>query len=177
MKKFLLGALLILLTPQILCQTLRTVAHVDLDRYAGTWYEIARLPNRFQVQCVANVTAQYRKREDGRIDVINRCKKSDGVTEEAAGVARIADPVSQAKLSVRFAPAWLSWLASVWGDYWILELAPDYSVAVVGEPSLQYLWILSRTPSIPDATYAELLSNLAKQNYKVSAVVKTPQQR
>jgi apolipoprotein D and lipocalin family protein len=156
-------------------QPLRTAVNVDLNRYAGTWYEIARLPNRFQVQCIADVTAQYRKREDGRIVVINRCKKADGSMEEATGLARIMDPINQAKLSVRFAPTWLAWLPYVWGDYWILELAADYSVAVVGEPGLKYLWILSRTPSIPDATYAELLSRLAEQNYKVSAIVKTPQ--
>ena len=110
----------------------RTVPFVDLDRYAGDWFEIARFPNRFQRQCVGDVRASYARRPDGRLDVVNRCRTADGQTE-ARGVARIVDERTFARLKVRFAPAWLSWLPLVWGDYWIIGLAADYSWAVVGD--------------------------------------------
>src|SRR5688500_2232418 len=109
----------------------RTVPFVDLDRYAGDWFEIARFPNRFQDQCVGDVRATYVRRPDGRVDVVNRCRTSARETE-ARGVARIVDQRTFAKLKVRFAPPWLSWLPMVWGDYWIIGLAPDYSWAVIG---------------------------------------------
>lgn len=154
-----------------------TVPHVDLDRYVGTWYEIARLPNRFQSHCAGNVTAQYEKREDGRIDVVNRCKKEDGTWDEAKGVARVADKQTKAKLEVRFAPSWLSWLPMVWGDYWILDLAPDYSYSAVGDPKRENLWILSRTPQLPDKVYQALAAHLATQGYDVTQLNKTRQDK
>lgn len=127
----------------------RTVPFVDLDRYAGEWFEIARFPNRFQRQCVGDVRASYARRPDGRLDVVNRCRTADGQIE-ARGVARIVDPRTFARLKVRFAPAWLTFLPFVWGDYWILGLADDYSWAVVGSPDREYLWILARTPQLDE---------------------------
>src|SRR6187455_2680771 len=118
----------------------RTVPLVDLDRYSGDWFEIARFPNRFQRQCVGDVRASYSRRPDGRLDVVNRCRTAEGETE-ARGVARIVDDRTFAKLKVRFAPAWLSWLPMVWGDYWIIGMAPDYSWVVVGDPGRDYLWV------------------------------------
>lgn len=123
-----------------------TVSAVNLDRYAGEWHEAARLPNRFQEKCAGDVRATYTRRTDGRIDVVNRCRAKDGSTTEAGGIARVVDTATNAKLKVRFAPAFLSFLPMVWGDYWILGLAADYSWAVVGSPDRKYLWILSRTP-------------------------------
>lgn len=156
-------------------QTVRTVAHVDLNRYAGDWYEIARLPNRFQKDCVANVSAHYAVRADGELDVLNQCDRADGRREEAAGRGRVADHASNAKLEVRFAPDWLGWLPFVWADYWIIELADDYSYAAVGEPSREYLWILSRTPQLPDALYESLLNRLTEQGFDTARLVKTRQ--
>jgi apolipoprotein D and lipocalin family protein len=121
----------------------RTVPFVDLDRYLGDWFEIARFPNRFQRACVGDVRATYARRPDGRLDVANRCRTAEGETE-ARGVARIVDVRAFAKLKVRFAPSWLSWLPMVWGDYWIIGLAPDYAWAVVGEPGRNYLWTRPR---------------------------------
>ena len=157
-------------------QQVQAVSRVDLNRYTGTWFEIARLPNKFQTQCVANVSAEYVQRADGQLDVINRCLKADGMTEAAVGRARIADTLSNAKLKVRFAPAWLSWLPSVWADYWVIDLASDYTTAAIGEASHQYLWILARNRSLPEAQYQEIIQRLAKQGYDTAALVKTRQQ-
>jgi apolipoprotein D and lipocalin family protein len=134
------------------------VPAVNLDRYAGDWFEIARLPNRFQAQCAGDVRATYVRRADGRIDVINRCRDLDGTISEARGVARVVDSATNARLKVRFAPAALSWLPFVWGDYWIIGLASDYSWAVVGSPDRKYLWILARTPDLDGSSRAAALS-------------------
>ncbi|HEX2530569.1 MAG TPA: lipocalin family protein [Burkholderiaceae bacterium] len=154
----------------------QTVPYVDLGRYAGKWHEIARLPNKFQEQCVANVTAEYTVRDDSQIDVINRCTKRDGSIEAAHGRVRVADHVTNAKLGVRFAPDWLSWLPMVWAKYWILDLAPDYSVVAVGDPRRTYLWILSRTPQLPDTAYDEVVNRMTAQGYDTAKLVKTKQE-
>ncbi len=172
----LLSVALLALTCAAGAQQVQPVARVDLVRYSGSWFEIARLPNRFQTQCVANVSAEYVQRDDGQIDVINRCLKADGSSDSAIGRAQIVDAASNAKLKVRFAPVWLSWLPSVWGDYWVLDLATDYSTAAVGEPSHKYLWILSRKRTMTDTQYQEIVQRLAKQGYDTAALVKTRQQ-
>ncbi|MBB5199787.1 lipocalin family protein [Glaciimonas immobilis] len=162
-----------------MAQEVTAVPSVDLSRYVGKWYEIARFPNSFQKACTGNVTAQYRSRADGKIDVINRCKKNDGSVDEAVGLARVSNDSGSAtnsRLKVRFAPEWLSWLPLVWGDYWVLDLAPDYSYAVVGEPGRKYLWVLSRTPKLTDSTYRAALAKVAAQGFDVSKLVKTPQE-
>lgn len=152
----------------------RTVPSVDLARYAGDWFEIARFPNWFQRQCVGDVRASYTRRPDGRLDVVNRCRSADGDTE-ARGIARIVDERSFAKLKVRFAPAWLSFLPVVWGDYWIIGLAPDYSWAVVGDPGRNYLWILARSPHLDDRSVAAARLAARQNGYDVERLVPTPQ--
>ena len=134
------GTFLVALAFQQTPGPVRTVPAVNLDRYAGEWFEVARFPNRFQDQCTGEVRATYARRTDGRIDVTNRCRTAEGV-DDAKGVARVIDTQTSAKLKVRFAPAYLSWLPSVWGDYWIIGLADDYGWAVVGSPDRKYLWI------------------------------------
>lgn len=150
----------------------RSVPFVDLDRYAGDWFEIARFPNRFQRQCVGDVRASYARRPDGRLDVVNRCRTVDGQTE-ARGVARIVDEQTFARLKVRFAPAWISFLPLVWGDYWIVALAPDYSWAVVGDPGRDYLWILARAPHPDDTTVAAAWAAARASGYDVERLVQT----
>ena len=153
----------------------RTVESVDLERYAGDWYEVARFPNRFQRDCAGDVQASYARRPDGRIDVVNRCRDAEGGTIEARGVARVVDARTSAKLKVRFAPAWLSLLPFVWGDYWILGLADDYSWAVVGSPDRDYLWILARRPEIDAGGYAAAVDVARANGFYVDRLVKTSQ--
>jgi len=160
----------------IVAAPLPTQDWVDLARYAGRWHEIARLPNRFQEQCAGDVAATYTLRPDGRVTVVNECRKTDGQTTRAEGVARRADEKGPAsRLRVRFAPAVLSFLPFVWGDYWILELDPEYRYAVVGDPSRKYLWILSRSPVMDAATYESLLSAAGRLGFDTARLVKTPQ--
>jgi len=143
---WLLAVLMVATSPQ--SARVRAVDAVDLDRYLGEWFEIARFPNRFQRACAGDVRATYTRRPDGRIEVVNRCRATDGHLIKAQGVARIVEARTSAKLKVRFAPAVLSFLPFVWGDYWILGLADDYGWAVVGSPDRAYLWILARGPTI-----------------------------
>jgi len=146
----------------------RTVEHVDLQRYMGRWYEIATIPMSFQKGCVG-VTADYALRKDGDVDVVNTCRpeRLDAEPRTATGKAWAVDP-SGARLEVQF----------FWpfhGAYWILDLDPDYRWAVVGNPSREYLWILSRTPQLDDATYQGILERLRAQQYPLTLLVKTPQ--
>ncbi len=151
------------------------VPELDLARYAGTWYEIARLPFPYQKSCAHSVVVRYALRADGRVDVTNRCVRADGTVSEARGVARRAGADRPASaLKVRFAPAFLSFLSMVWADYWVIDLAPDYSAAAVGGPDRKYLWILSRSPEIPDAQYREVVGRLARV-YDVTGLVRTEQ--
>lgn len=153
---------------------LEVVPSVDLNRYMGTWYEIARLPNAFQRKCIGDISATYSLLEDGQIKVVNRCRKEDGEVSEVEGRAKRADKDgSNARLKVRFAPAWLSFLPFVWGDYWIIDLAPDYAYAVIGDPDREYLWILARTPDLPEATLQAILDRARGQGYDLTGLIRT----
>ena len=150
------------------------VPAVDLERYAGRWYEVARLPNRFQDDCACCVTATYTLREDGRLTVVNACRTADGGSKSVEGEARLASkdgPTS--KLKVRFAPRFLSFLGFVWGDYWILDLAGDYSHALVGSPDCKYLWVLSRKITMEEEAYARILEKAARMGFDVRRVQRT----
>jgi len=157
---------------------LQTVKKVDLQKYAGRWYEVARLPNKFQKDCSGNVTANYKLNADQTIEVVNRCRE-EGKTKpkEATGVARIAkeDNGSNSVLEVRFAPAILSFIGAVWGDYRIIALDSKYSYVMVGSNDRKYLWILSRRPTLGANTYNRLLKDAAKQGFDPGRVVRTPQ--
>jgi apolipoprotein D and lipocalin family protein len=165
-----------LATTMTIAQELSVVDSVDLQRYSGTWYEIARLPNRFQKKCAGNVTATYALLDNGEIRVTNRCRTQDGDSTEAVGLARRASPDEPvSKLKVRFAPSFLSFLPFVWGNYWILDLAQDYSYVVIGEPNREYLWVLARTSTMDERTLQGILGRAKKQGYDLSALIRTDQ--
>lgn len=147
------------------------IAALDLERYLGRWHEVARYPNRFQRQCVGNVEAIYRALADGRVEVTNRCRVESGEMTQAIGVARRLDGDGSPRLEVRFAPAWLSFIPAVWGDYWVIDLDAGYQLAAVSGPSREYLWILSRTPEVAPAVYAALLERLRAQGFDTDKLV------
>jgi apolipoprotein D and lipocalin family protein len=146
---------------------LETVERVELSRYLGKWYEIASFPQSFQEGCTAT-TATYTLRDDGEIDVLNRCHKGKptGELDVSEGRARVVDKKTNAKLEVSF-------FGPFWGEYWIIQLDDDYQWAVVGHPSRDYLWILSRTPTLPDTTYEAIIARLKQQGYETERLVWT----
>ena len=145
------------------------VDRVDLRSYAGLWYEIARLPNRFQKSCDRFVTAEYRLDEDGGFLVINRCLEADGELKEARGRARVVNPPHNSRLEVSFVR--LLGKNLFWGDYWILGLGERYEYAVIGHPERKYGWILSRNPTLEPAERETINEVLRAQGYDPDAFV------
>jgi apolipoprotein D and lipocalin family protein len=147
--------------------TLQTVDNVDLTRYAGLWYEIARYPNSFQKGCLGT-TATYTLRDDRTVGVINSCRNdTDGSIRQVKGKAWSVDK-SNAKLKVSF----------FWpfrGDYWIIDLGKDYEYAVVASPNRKLLWVLSRSPQMDEAVYSAILKRVESQGFDPGRVIKTPQ--
>jgi len=152
-----------------------TVDKVDLKQYSGKWFEIGRYPNRFQTKCVANTVANYTIKPNGKIEVKNECLLKDGKTDIAIGEAKIADKATNAKLKVRFAPGALSFLPFVWGNYWIIDLDKDYGWVAIGEPKREYFWVLSRKPTLDDATYQDILRRAEAMGFNPAKVLKSPQ--
>ena len=150
-------------------EPLEVVDSVDLDRYLGKWYEIASYPAWFQKNCTA-VTADYSLRDDGVIEVINSCRKGtlDGKLKKSKGRAKVVDAATNAKLKVSF-------FGPFWGNYWIIDLDPDYQWAVVGVPNRKYLWILSRTPQMDETIYDEIVERLSARRYDPAKLKRTPQ--
>ena len=141
---------------------------VDLQRYLGVWFEIARYDQRFERSCTAGVTATYSLRADGSINVVNRCRRSDGSIKEALGRAKIVDRTTNAKLKVSF-------FGPFYGDYWILDHADDYSWSIVGEPSGRYLWMLSRRSNPGQAAIQELVRRAQGLGYDTRPLIYTEQ--
>ena len=148
---------------------LATVREVDLQQYAGRWFEIARMPVRFERETDRNVTAEYTTLPDGSVRIENRATQPDGKVRRAHGTARVPNPEQTSKLRVKFFP-----LAPA-ADYWVLGLDFAYRWAIVGEPSRKYLWILSRTPGLDGATMERVLRDVDAAGYDSTALILTPQ--
>jgi len=156
-------------------QPLPTVEALDLERYAGRWYEIARLPTRYERKCARDVTADYAADGNGGLLVRNRCVQEDGHLREAVGRARLPDARLPGELEVSFAPPPLQWLPPAWGDYWVLFVDDAYTVSLVGAPDRKTLWVLSRTPTL-GASELEALKALAERHgFDTSRLRLTPQ--
>ena len=150
-------------------RSLATVPSVDLQRYMGRWYDIASFPQRFQKGCRCT-SADYEMTDKGYVRVLNACRKDgpEGKITTAKGKAFVVKGSGNAKLRVQF----------FWpfrGDYWIIDLAEDYSYAVVGEKKREYLWILSRTPKIDEGLYQAIVGRCAEKGFDVSKLVRTDQ--
>ena len=147
----------------------RVVSSVDLSRYAGKWYEIARLPNRFQRGCAGDTTASYTLRPDGKITAVNQCRTPEGRLKSTKGTARLASGKEpNTKLKVTF----------FWpfhGNYWIIDLDPGYRWAVVGEPDRKYFWILSREKWLDEALFQQILDRAKQQGYDLGPLIRTKQ--
>lgn len=152
---------------------MNTVDYVNLTRYTGTWYEIAKIPNRFQRKCARNTTASYAFRNDGRLRVLNQCVRANGSRIEAEGIAKVVDNASNARLRVSFVR--LLGVSLFWGDYWIIGLDEDYRYAIVGNPSRKYGWILSREPTMRDGVLQEVYELLREKGYNPEDFVLTIQ--
>lgn len=175
MRPKLFVSLLLTLTLSPLAHAdVQTVPAVDLTRYVGKWFEIASIPQSFQKKCVSNVTADYQQLEDGKIEVLNGCDKSDGSRDIAEGRAKVVDTQSHAKLKVTFVK-FIDWIFAFGGDYWIIDLAPDYHFAVVGHPTHDYGWILSRTPQLPLSELQGIAARLTNQGYDTCLFLTTVQ--
>ena len=153
---------------------LKTVKNLEIDRYLGRWHQVAAIPAWFQKKCVAETRADY-KRTEGGISVTNTCKQKNGSDKIALGKARVNSKFSDnARLRVTFLNLFNKWW--VWlfgGDYWVIDLASDYSYSVVGEPKRKYLWILSRKESMTSEQFAKLDLKIKKQGYKTCKVIIT----
>jgi apolipoprotein D and lipocalin family protein len=148
---------------------LSVVPDLDLQRYSGTWFEVARLPNRFQRKCAGNVTATYTVRADGKISVVNECKKMDGSMERAKGTAKLAHQDGpKSKLKVTF-----FW--PFYGDYWVIDLDPEYRWAVVGTPNRKYFWILSRSRELAGDVTEGILRRAREKGFALERLIRTPQ--
>ncbi len=156
-------------TAQAQYKPLEVVDHVDLERYLGTWYEIAAIPQRSQKGCVG-VTATYSLLPDGKIRVINSCREEtlDGKLRDIEGKAWVLDKKTNAKLEVQFGGRFS-------GDYWIIALDADYQWAVVGHPSRNFLWILCRKPHMEQALYADLIDRIGNKGYDIARIKPTLQ--
>ncbi|MDH4153744.1 MAG: lipocalin family protein [Nitrospira sp.] len=151
---------------------LSTVASVDLTRYTGRWYEIARLPMWFQRHCIAS-QATYTLLPNHSIAVHNECLTDSNDTAQADGIATVVDPQTNAKLSVRFDNFFAKLIGQPReGNYWILDLDPAYQTALVGTPDRRYLWILSRTPQLDDALYQQFVATAQQLGFPVSDLIK-----
>jgi apolipoprotein D and lipocalin family protein len=164
----LLPVILILYSVSLFSQTNspETVNYVDLKKYIGLWYEIAKIPNSFQDQCIKGTTAEYSIKENGEIKVVNSCIDEDGELDEAEGIAKVVDKKSNAKLEVSFV-SFLGW-RPFWGDYWIIGLDENYKWAIVGHPEREYGWILSRTKEPDDKTMNRIFEILKQKGYNPS---------
>lgn len=173
---FAAAATLVALGAATAAPPVQTVAQLDMQRYAGTWYELARLPNRLQARCIGDATATYRPGDDGSLVLIRRCREDGDRWGVAVGHATaIGGDASGARLRVNYLPAWLGWLPAVHDEHWVVMLDDDYRYAVVSDPERETLWILSRTPSLDMDTFESVVARLRAQKYPVDRLVPTPQ--
>lgn len=156
----------------------RSVDSFQPDRYAGMWYELARIPNALQARCVGDVTATYRPLDDGALAVVQRCREAGDRFSVLVGRAMPlpGDP-SGARMKLSFMPAWLRWLPSAQDHHWVVFVDREYHYAVVSDPERRSMHLLSRSPEADAGALAPILLRLKAQRYPVERLVATPQRQ
>jgi apolipoprotein D and lipocalin family protein len=148
-----------------------SVSSLDIDRYLGRWYEICRLPLRWEDEKATDITANYSLNEDGTVRVDNRCFDEDGKPVRAVGQAVPVPGSSNSQLKVTFLPEFVRWLPFTKGDYWVLKIDREYSTALVGTPDRKYLWVLARHPEIPETTRMQYLEEARRQGFDLEDLI------
>ena len=148
-----------------------SVPHLDLKKYLGRWYEICRLPLKWEDETATDITATYSLNEDGTVRVDNRCFDEDGLPAQAVGEATPVAGTSNAQLKVTFLPEFVRWLPFTKGDYWVLKIDPAYRTALVGTPDRKYLWVLARQPKISEETKMEYLEEARRQGFDLEKLI------
>ena len=171
MFKYLLVFICCFISPSWANSVLKTVPNVELPRYMGKWYEIARIPNTFQKSCLREVTANYSLLANNHVRGMNTCRKASGELFSLAVDGKVQDKTN-AKLVFKITSSWLRWVPMLKADYWIVDLADDYSYAAVATPDSHYLWILARQPQLEESVYQQLVKRVAKQGFAVEKLVK-----
>ena len=167
-NQFMMRWVLLLFSQIILA--IKPVSSIDLKRYSGLWYEIAHLPDSFETHCVQN-TSEYKINKKGSFVLIKKCFKKDGRVVKAKAISRIEKNEINSKLSINFMPSWLLWSGIGWEDHWIIDIDPHYQYAVISVPEKNYLWILSRKPSMPQPVYEGLLAKLEAFHFHLSHLI------
>ena len=171
MFKYLLVFICCFISPSWANSVLKTVPNVELPRYMGKWYEIARIPNTFQKSCLREVTANYSLLASNHVRGVNTCRKANGELFNLEVNGHVQDKTN-AKLVFKISSSWLSWIPMLKADYWIVDLADDYTYAAVATPDSQYLWLLARQPQLEESVYQQLVKRVAKQGFAVEKLVK-----
>ena len=171
MFKYLLVFICCFISPSWAISALKTVPTVDLPRYMGKWYGIAHIPNTFQKSCLREVTANYSLLASNHVRGINTCRKANGELFNLEVNGHVQDKTN-AKLVFKISSSWLSWIPMLKADYWIVDLADDYTYAAVATPDSQYLWLLARQPQLEESVYQQLVKRVAKQGFAVEKLVK-----
>jgi apolipoprotein D and lipocalin family protein len=153
-------------------KALASAAHVDLDRFVGSWFEIARLPRGSDAECVSDARATYARTKDG-LRLLSLCRREDGSTRRSTGRAKLADDATQARFKISYSHSALDPLPFVWSDYTIIDVADDYSTAIVGAADRKHLWLLSRQPSVGDSVRQDFLNKARAQGFDTSALIYT----
>lgn len=179
--KALFGSILLLMGCASMSQArqnqdeVKTVDFVDLNKYLGKWYEVASIPQSFQKACIADTSAEYSlDKEDDLIVVMNSCGTKDGSRKVAEGRAKIEDTKTNSKLKVTFVKLF-DWIFAFGGNYWVLDVDSGYNVALVGDPSRGYAWILSRTPAMSAAQWIDAEKTFKAQGYDTCKILTSVQ--
>ncbi len=153
-------------------KALASAAHVDLDRFVGSWFEVARLPDRQDKDCVSDARVTYARTDNG-LRLLSLCRRDNGTIRRSTGRAKLADDATQARFKISYSHSALDALPFVWSDYTIIDVADDYSTAIVGAADRKHLWFLARQPAVADPAHQDFMNKARAQGFDTSALVYT----